>query len=76
MFELNDFVIRKTYSYDTRRLPVMSIPFCESVFYRTSIKYSGPCIWNDLNLVLDLNVITSVDNFKSVFSNLLLSKYC
>ena len=66
---------RNTHGYNTRNLLCMKIPFSKSNIRRFCIKHTGPALWNETNMYLHFDQLSSVDELKLSFTSILTKNY-
>ena len=52
----------ENHNYESRQLKQFHIPLCQTDLTKTTIKYQGPLIWNDISTNVEVNC--SIGTFK------------
>jgi hypothetical protein len=72
----NDFTVRNTLAYNKRNPEQLELPFASHNTIRSSIKFNGPAIWNEISKNIDFNVINNLTLFTNTIRYWCISNYC
>ena len=72
----NDFTVRNTLAYNIRNPQQLELPFASHNTRRSSIKFAGPAIWNEMSKNIDFNVINNLTLFTNTIRDWCISNYC